>query len=160
MSPKKPKTGTPTRIPSGAKRPKVDEKVARGPDAGEHKVTFSFHYADHGHSGAWSWVSGAEAEELVAFLCDIGSLTWNEIKSHMYNNKRESHRKHHSQPVSSLCSEAQDRIGQLRLDEVFGEEIFRFRIGAKKRLWGFIAAGVFYILWWDGPHKVYPTEPG
>jgi hypothetical protein len=31
-------------------------------------------------------------------------------------------------------------------------------VGNRKRLWGFVAAGVFYLLWWDSEHLVYPVE--
>ncbi|MBO3743617.1 hypothetical protein [Actinoplanes flavus] len=113
MSPKRTRTGSPKRIASGEKVAKVDATAVRGPDAGSHKVTFSFHYADHGYQGAWRWPA---------------------------------------------ADEAQERIAQLRLDEVFGDEIFRFRVANRRRLWGFIAAGVFYILWWDAEHLVYPLD--
>ena len=53
--------------------------------------------------------------------------------------------------------EAQKRLTDLHLDETF-EDLFRFRVGGKKRLWGFEVDGVFHVLWWDAEHQVYPTE--
>ncbi|MFI5895617.1 hypothetical protein ACIA5D_36535 [Actinoplanes sp. NPDC051513] len=158
MSPKRAKTVPQKQLVSGAKVPKTDQRAAGGPDAGEHKVTFSFQHADRGHHGAWSWVSGDEAHELLEFMCNIGRSTWTEVKAQLAGSKGGAHKKHHFQAVNTLNKEAQDRIAQLRLDEVFDADIFRFRIGNKKRLWGFIAAGVFYVLWWDADHGVYPVE--
>ncbi|MBB2944427.1 hypothetical protein FB565_004156 [Actinoplanes lutulentus] len=145
---------------SGAKVAKADARSSAGPDAGEHKVTFSFHYADHGYQGSWSWPVAGEAEELLQFLCAVGSSTWSEVKAQLFNSKGGSHKKHHYQSIDGLCREAQERIAHLRLDEQFGDEIFRFRVGNRKRLWGFIAAGVFYVLWWDAGHLVYPVDHG
>jgi hypothetical protein len=158
MSPKRTRTGSPKRIATGEKIAKTDASALRGPETGEHKVTFSFHHADRGYRGDWSWPASDDAHDLLQFLCNVGSLTWNEVKAQLFNSKNGSHRKHHFQGIDTLCPEAQTRITQLRLDEIFGDEIFRFRVGNRKRLWGFVAAGVFYLLWWDSEHLVYPVE--
>jgi hypothetical protein len=48
----------------------------------------------------------------------------------------------------------------LRLNEIFEDDMFRFRLAGEKRLWGFRVGNVFYVLWWDASHRVYPTERG
>lgn len=69
--------------------------------------------------------------------------------------------KHHDQEISSLCSEARQRLAVLQLDrELEDAKLFRFRVGGTERLWGFRRGGCFYVLWWDPDHQVYPTEPG
>jgi hypothetical protein len=157
MSPKRTKTGAPKQIAGGARIPKTDATAVASPGAGDDKVTFSFHYADRGYDGAWKWLSPDEAHHLLEFMCDIGSSTWNEIKTHTTGG-RNGHKKHHDMEIRLLCKAAQDQITKLHLDEVFGDQIFRFRLGNKRRLWGFIAAGVFYVLWWDATHEVYPLD--
>jgi len=52
---------------------------------------------------------------------------------------------------------AQRRLQHLSLDDF--DELFRFRLGNKRRLWGILDGDVFYPLWWDADHKVYPLEP-
>lgn len=99
-------------------------------------------------------MTDAESHEVMEFLCTIGSSTWSDIKSHASNG----HKKHHHQEMGSLCKEAQDRLAHLKHDTRF-EDVFRFRLGSRKRLWGFLLGGVFYVLWWDAEHNVYPTEP-
>jgi hypothetical protein len=62
--------------------------------------------------------------------------------------------------IDRLCAAAQKRLAERRLDEVMEEqELFRFRVSATVRLWGFIKGSVFHVLWWDANHKVYPTGP-
>jgi hypothetical protein len=44
------------------------------------------------------------------------------------------------------------------LDKTFGDDaIFRFRLGGKKRLWGFRRQRIFYVVWWDWNHQVFET---
>jgi hypothetical protein len=58
-----------------------------------------------------------------------------------------------------LCPEAQNRLEALGLDDV--DELFRFQLGNEPRLWGVIDDdGIFYPVWWDPRHQVYPTDPG
>ncbi|WP_305784137.1 hypothetical protein [Symbioplanes lichenis] len=124
--------------------------------AAEDRLIFSFRYADHGYRGAWAWPRAAEAEEVLNFFCHIGSSTWNEVKGQMTGSRSGSHRKHHEQHVEHLCSEAQQRLVALKHTHKFGTTIFRFRVGGRKRLWGFVNHGVFYVVWWDAEHQVYP----
>jgi hypothetical protein len=63
MPSKRTRTGSPKHIATGEKVAKTDASALRGPEAGEHKVTFSFHYADHGYRGNWSWPAADEAHE-------------------------------------------------------------------------------------------------
>lgn len=66
--------------------------------------------------------------------------------------------KYHSQSFADVSSDAQKRVTELGHDERF-DELARFRLNQKQRLWGFERDGVFYLLWWDPEHKVYPTSP-
>lgn len=118
-------------------------------------LKFSMQHADPEYCCPWADPAGAA--EVLKFLKDIAGSTWNEIRSHRTGGRRGGHRKHHEQPFDSVCSEAFRRLQDARHDEVF-EELFRFRLGAKQRLWGFERKGTFYVLWWDPEHQVYPTE--
>jgi hypothetical protein len=147
------KVGVTPQVGVGRRR---QETVVQGPDDGDHVPKFSFRYADRGHNGAWGWPGGDSAAEVLNFLCDMSQLTWNEIKNQRTGGK-DRHKKHHHQAVDAVCAEAQRRFAELRLDEVF-EEFFRFRLGGQKRLWGFVVASVYYVVWWDPDHQVCPSE--
>jgi hypothetical protein len=110
------------------------------------------------HAGNWSWTASEEAlRKVVKFLTEMERLTWAEIRSQMFNSRGGSHRKHHTMVPSILCPEAQKRLRELKLDDV--DELFRFRLGNMERLWGVIDAdGIFYPVWWDPEHKVYPSD--
>ncbi|WP_306204112.1 hypothetical protein [Actinoplanes sp. RD1] len=127
------------------------------PEAGEHGLLFSFRYADHGYQGKWAWPQATAAEEVLNFFCHVGASTWHEVRAQLFSSRSGSHRKHHDQRVDSLCPEARQRIAMLNHRQMFGDRIFRFRVGGRKRLWGFVKGGVFYVLWWDPEHQVYPT---
>ncbi|SDS31267.1 hypothetical protein [Actinoplanes derwentensis] len=111
---------------------------------------FSFRYADRSHCGSWSWLKVGDHLQLHDFLCEMSRLSWREIRAQMSGG----HRKHHSQGIVTL-EKAQQRILQLHLDEVIGDELFRFRLEGAVRLWGFLDEAVFHVLWWDAGHQVY-----
>jgi hypothetical protein len=146
-----------------ARRTKLPEKAAKAaPPAvsSQHETPFfCFRHADRATANEWSFKpDAAEAPGLFTFLCDMGRRKWSEIDADTTGTFKR-HRKHHTQAISSVDTKAQKDIAQLRLDEVFGEDLFRFRLTGEKRLWGFRAQRTFHVVWWDPNHQVYPTEP-
>lgn len=110
-----------------------------------------------GDSCEWSWSLGSnESKTLLDFMVETSGRTWEEVEQDLTNNGK----KHHSMPIDSLPRSAKNRIRDRfpHFDEV-EEELFRFRLGSRRRLWGFRSGHVFRLLWWDENHKVYPTEP-
>lgn len=63
---------------------------------------------------------------------------------------------HHTMLVSKITEAAQDNLEQHGWGSF--NEIFRFRMGNKPRLWGFRELHRFSIVWYDPEHEVYPTE--
>lgn len=118
---------------------------------------FSFEYADRTCQSGFAFPPDSAADELdlLGFLCEMSQLTWANIEAQRSGPRR----RHHDQPVASICKAAQVRLGDVRFDEVVDEEIFRFRLTGVKRLWGFRHGRVFHAVWWDPDHQVYPTEP-
>jgi hypothetical protein len=150
MSPRRPSARNPPQPHRGARSPGA---VVGIPDRDDHRPpVFSFEFADRDYSGAWSWPTDAEAGELLRFLCEMSRYTWAEIVGMRWAN---GGMRHHLQPIETVCLSAQRRITELGHDQRF-ESLFRFAIGGRKRLWGFCAEGVFYVLWWDACHQVYP----
>jgi hypothetical protein len=85
-------------------------------------------------------------------------LTWTEVRAQIHGggSRGTAHRKHKPVPTEQLCADAQRRLRTLRLDEF--DELFEFRLGNFPRLWGVIHDDVFYAVWWDPDHKVYPFD--
>lgn len=112
---------------------------------------------DEEHNCSWTWrVTPGEATTLLGFLKEMERLRWREIRAQMFNSKRGSHKKHHWMPADDVCTEAKRRLDEIGLGDQ--EEIFRFRLSNKARLWGIILDRTFYPIWWDSDHKVYPTS--
>lgn len=124
----------------------------------EFKVpTFSFKYLDMESYPDWSWVNyDSEIHEVIEFLKNMSNLTWNEIMNQRTGNDGRR-QKHHFQEFHTIIPEANKIIKKFKYDEVF-ENLFRFRLGGVHRLWGFLKNGVFYVLWWDRDHKIYPID--
>jgi len=146
---------------SAEKEPKA---LLRRPGVADGKaLILSFSFVDRAYEGTWGWPRGSEdpttAAALLDLLCDLSKSTWDELRGHTTGG-RTGHRKHHPQDVRGLCQEAQRRLAEMQLDQIFGDEIFRFRHGNTGRLWGFVQGSVFHIVWWDPDHMVYPTEAG
>jgi hypothetical protein len=135
--------------------------VARQPsvDTGGERPVFHFDHADVTFSGDYGFHQNPEcSHDILALVLDVSKKTWNELLAEMSYSGRSAHKKHHSQPIATLENDAKQRIADRKLDEVFGDDIFRFRDGNKKRLWGFREGKDFYILWWDPNHLVYPVD--
>jgi len=127
------------------------------------QMEFRIHeHADR--KGSWSWGEarnwcdpqyGPENSCVVrATMIEMSGLYWHEIMSHTTGNK-DRHKKHHAQPLDSLCEEAQLRWIEIEREE---DELFRFRTGGKQRIWGFRTGHVFNVVWWDSEHKIYPVD--
>jgi hypothetical protein len=151
MSPRRPRSKVSPPSHKGSRKPAA---VVGIPDADDLRPpVFSFLFADRDFNAAWSWPTDAEAGEVLRFLCEMSRYTWTEI---MGQRRDSGGMIHHEQAIDTVCQEAQDRITELGHDQRF-EWLFRFAIGGRKRLWGFVTDGVFYVLWWDRDHQVYPV---
>lgn len=89
----------------------------------------------------------------------MAQTTWAEIERQQTGSANARHKKHHEQPIESIVSPAQKNLDRLKLPELFGDAIFRFRLGGSQRLWGFRQGAIFHVVWWDPDHNVYPAEP-
>lgn len=153
---KTPKAARSTESLTRSNRPKAEARYLDDRGSRIHPV-FSFELADRNETAEWGWhlVDESNASRLVEMLRTWGSSTWNEIRAQTID----THKRHHWQDIGSLYAAACERLQQLELEDFCDGQIFRFRDGPTKRLWGFEREGVFYALWWDPNHRVYPTEP-
>ena len=121
------------------------------------KPSWRLAHLDTEHDKSWSWLTAtpADLQEILGFLRSIETQTWAEILNAIhYGNRAGAHRSHKLVAVDQLCREAQDRLAELGLDTV--DELFEFRVNSELRLWGRVREGVFYPIWRDPDHKVYP----
>ena len=115
---------------------------------------------DVDHDGEWSWrINGSTLDTIVQFMIQMERLTWKQIRTQQAATTTRARARHHSQQVETLAADAQRRLSELGLDDV--DELFRFRVDQKGRLWGVLSREsprVFYPIWWDDDHRVYPID--
>lgn len=114
--------------------------------------------------GEWSWGQHRNwcspkhgpdnACAVRSLMIEMSGLYWHEIHDQRTGGK-DRHKKHHSQSWDSLCAEAQTRWVEIERDE---DELFRFRAGGTGRVWGYRSGQVFFVVWWDPEHKIYPLD--
>lgn len=120
-------------------------------------MTWTAEHADC--NGAWKsgtvrqWAQSVWDGEIEPKLNEWARLMWWEIDRLTTGN---GHKMHHLMPVETIMAEAQDRLVEI---EKVDDDIFRFRLGNKPRLWGFRIGAEFQILWFDPLHEIYPTDP-
>ena len=102
---------------------------------------------EHGPWGKNRLTEDAIWNEILPKIRSYETMTWADIERDRNRN--------HSVPVSSLISDAQRRIQELRIDV---DELFRFRFNGMQRLWGIRDRERFKILWWDPGHEVCPSQ--
>lgn len=114
---------------------------------------------DPDREGAWEsgtprdWEDDVWTANIEPKLGHWSGLTWGEIDAF---SSDKGHKMHHGMDVDVITREAQHRL--MVLDKYF-DTIFRFRLGNRRRLWGFRILANFDVLWFDPEHEIYPTDP-
>jgi hypothetical protein len=81
-------------------------------------------------------------------LSNFETMTWDDI---LIKAKKQNH----TVTVGDLCSKAQKRLKDLKLDDIDG--LVSLRLTGKQRVWGIFGEGVMTLLWWDPDHGVCPS---
>lgn len=138
-----------------------ERTIRLGADPGSiFHMTMAWHCENADTKDRWSWGQARQwgldewNEHVQPKLDQFSALQWREIDAFVTPS---GHKAHHSMPCETIAAEPQARLRELEM-EVDGD-IFRFRVGAKKRLWGFRIVNVFGVLWYDPLHRIYPTDP-
>ncbi|MCH6196831.1 hypothetical protein MHT86_04860 [Corynebacterium mastitidis] len=98
----------------------------------------------------WS-LNDKETVELLRFLDDVSGKTWRECEA----ETSDGHKRNHYHDVTGLPGAVRHRLQSLDEAE---EQVFRFRLSGRRRLWGFRSDDLFRILWYDPEHSVYPLD--
>ena len=64
--------------------------------------------------------------------------------------------KHHSIDIKDLCEEAQERLVELKLDDL--DSLFSLRLDGTLRIFGIRNQNYLRILWVDQDHKICPSQ--
>lgn len=102
----------------------------------------------------WSIKScNALYDHIILKLKDYEGMTWQEIMS--ASGGRSSGTNSHFEDVSDLCKEAQARLIEMHMEDV--DRIFSLRLTSLERLYGILDNGIFFVIWYDSNHEIYPS---
>ena len=93
-------------------------------------------------------------KKIILKLKDFEGMTWQEIMSAA--GGRAFGTNSHFEDVADLCKEARDRILELHMEDQ--DRIFSLRLTSRERLYGILDGGVFFIIWYDPLHEIYPVS--
>lgn len=79
--------------------------------------------------------------------------TWQSIENATHGKKGKSNSHHVA--IGNLCSEAQKRLKEMKLDDI--DEIYSLRLEGKLRIYGIRKYNYLKILWIDPYHEIYPV---
>jgi len=136
---------------------KVPRSIIINPNSFYDEVpVWSFKFSDFEH---YKWGINANSDllsEVVLKLKEFERMRWKEIL--ITTSGRKNNTRNHFIPLTSLVAEAQKRFYDLNLSEIFGDQICSLALMGKLRLFGFVDEnGVFYLIWIDKEHEVYPV---
>ncbi|MBQ9491421.1 MAG: hypothetical protein IJU86_01405 [Firmicutes bacterium] len=86
---------------------------------------------------------------LFTKLKNFESMTFKEIFIDGY------HFHHKISNLDKMLKFVKERLKQLGLNENL--EIYSLRLDSTTRIYGFIESNIFYILWYDPKHELYPV---
>ncbi len=88
-------------------------------------------------------------ETIFDKLKSFESMTFDEI---FYKNQHNNHR---IKDKSKMLKFVLERLSYLKLSKDL--EIYSLRLEGDMRIYGFIESNIFYILWYDPKHELYPV---
>lgn len=108
-------------------------------------------FSDFHDDGPWSFngVAPKQVVNLVTKLGDYEKMTIGELfKPGSEHGK--------AYPTETLPDRASAVLRDAGRDDE--TEVVRLRLGGKPRLYGILREHVFYVLWYDPEHQVWPSE--
>ena len=119
------------------------------------KPVWAFSKSDFDHS---KWGLDANNDQILRItkkLKDFEGMTWRQILCDTAGRK--SAPKNSEKNVTQITKDAQDRFNALNLFHEH-DSIYSLTIDGETRLWGVRTENIFYIVWIDPKHEIYPVE--
>jgi len=128
----------------------------------KHYFSWCITHSDTGCSWPWNeprqWSQDEYTQIIKPHMDSHNNDPWQDVETKTYNGShgfRSLLNKY--QPLDSLCGDAQLRWLELELISQF-EELFRFRLGTNRRVWGVRIQHHFYMVWYERDHKICPPK--
>lgn len=95
-----------------------------------------------------------DSKKILTKVIEYSDRTWQEVMSETHDRSKS---KNHFLDYDGICSEAQQRIRSLHLEEDI-DCLFSLRIENKIRIIGFRKEERFIVKWYDPEHQFYPIS--
>ncbi len=116
---------------------------------------WAFSKCDVDHEKWGIAVNGESLKDVILKLRSFEGMKWSEILSD--NSGRKKRPKNSEKEITAIIKDAQKRFEILNLHREH-DSIYSFAIDGKARLWGVRTENVFYVVWIDPDHEIYPVE--
>lgn len=91
---------------------------------------------------------------VVLYLKSIERSKWSDILTS--TSGRSGNTRNHRVNIENLCVEARRRIVDLGLEA--HDALVSIAISNRERIWGILLEGVYFVVWLDPEHEVYPVS--
>jgi len=136
------------------KKPKTDSSIS--PDTVINKKP-AWRFGKIDFEGEWGFDKinkSSILKNLHQKLKNFEGMTWGEIER---KTIKKGSKLNHSIFVEKISKEAKNRFKKIRLADEY-DTLYSFHLAGKERLWGIRENEIFYIIWWDKEHTVYPVH--
>jgi len=138
-----------------AKSTKTPKLETAGESYYERHPVWAFSKSDFSHV---KWGLDANNDQILRIIQKLKAfegMTWHQILSDTAGRRRAP--KNSEKSVTQIVSEAQDRFRELNLFYEH-DSIYSFTIDGETRLWGVRTGNIFYVVWIDPNHEIYPVS--
>ncbi len=130
------------------------QRIRRSKYGSDDPFRLSLIFLDSDPEGPWTFhnLTDDDMAAIGGLLAEISYMSWSEIDT---LKTPEGKLKHGWREASQLGRRAFSRLedfGDNRTE--LADELFRFRVDDRRRIWGFRVENTFYPLWWDPEHTV------
>lgn len=119
------------------------------PQIPDNKIRFSFEYYD----GSKYCLSEWEKKDIAASLKRLG-----EVNQKTYNDMKKQSAVHNFHPVDWAQTKERNGFRDKRVNNLDPYQFSLLGINNQKaRVFGGLGSNIFYIVWFDFDHKIYPS---
>lgn len=135
--------------PTTSKRP---FRTAPTQDENRRRISWRFQMLDLDGPHSWLTLQGTQRRGVLDKMAEFERNTAEAWVSQGHGANKRLKRI----PVENLCADAQQRLRQIKRDDL--DVLWEFRLTGSQRIWCVRYDETMWLLWWDPNHEVCPTS--
>jgi hypothetical protein len=124
--------------------------VLPGADTSGARMCWRFTHLDHDGPWCFDTVVGGDLCEILRHMASLESMTVSEV----FPGGGKPGKDYDVDGIPTVA--ARERLDDIGLADM--TKISVLRLTGEKRLYGFRDANVFYVVWWDPLHQIWPSR--